>query len=83
LIIHKEENMATEGQAGGHGDHVCESMENHHNHICQLITKVTAGEIIDMVDLPGFICENCARAANSAEYLCRPRSLAESGEQEG
>lgn len=64
-----------------HHDHpdgiFCESREKHDKHICQLITRVTAGEIVDMVDLPGYICENCARAANRADYLCRPRSLEE------
>lgn len=67
--------MASEQSLGSSGGHFCASMENHEQHICQLITKVSAGEIIDLVDLPGFICENCARAANSDQYLCRPRSL--------
>jgi hypothetical protein len=67
--------MTAEKQLGNHANLICESIENHDKHICQLITRVSAGEIIDMVELPGFICENCARAANSAEYLCRPRSL--------
>lgn len=67
--------MQGEKQRDDLGSQFCASRENHEKHICQLITKVTAGEIVDMVDLPGFICENCARAANSAEYLCRPRSL--------
>ena len=58
-------------------EHVCENIENHDNHICQLATKITAGEIIDLIDLPGFICENCARAANSDNNLCRPKNLNE------
>lgn len=73
--------MAAETHLGNSENHFCTSMESHEHHICQLITRVTAGEIIDLVDLPGHICENCARAANKAEYLCRPRSLEElSGE---
>lgn len=72
--------MTAEKHPGHSENHFCESIENHDQHICQLITRVTAGEIIDMVDLPGFICENCARAANSAEFLCRPRSLNENHE---
>jgi hypothetical protein len=67
--------MPEEKQFDDLGNHFCASKENHEKHICQLITRVTAGEIVNMVDLPGFICENCARAANSAEYLCRPKSL--------
>ena len=67
--------MQGEKQRADLGNNFCASMENHAQHICQLITRVTAGKIVDLVDLPGFICENCARAANSAEYLCRPRSL--------
>lgn len=70
--------MTVTTHPGNEENHFCESIENHDRHICQLITRITAGEIVDMVDLPGFICENCARAANSAEYLCRPRSLDES-----
>lgn len=73
--------MATETHLGSGAHHVCTSMENHEHHICQLITRVSAGEIIDLVDLPGYICENCARAANSAAYLCRPRSLEEQSGQ--
>lgn len=69
--------MTEEKHRDDQGNHFCASMENHEKHICQLITRVTAGEIINLVDLPGYICENCARAANSAEYLCRPRSLEE------
>lgn len=56
-------------------EHVCDFIENHDNHICQLVTKVTAGEIIDLVDLPSFICENCARVANNGKNLCRPINL--------
>ena len=74
--------MATHKQLGSGADHICTSFENHEQHICQLITRVAAGEIIDFVDLPGFICENCARAANSAEYLCRPKSLEEPADEE-
>ena len=53
----------------------CESIESHGKHICQLVTKASAGKIIDLVELPNFICENCARVANSFENLCRPKSL--------
>ena len=55
----------------------CEHMDNHDNHICQLVFRAAMGDIIDLVDLPGFICNNCARVANSAQYLCRPRNLDE------
>lgn len=74
-IMSMEGIMTGEQHPDGLRNYSCESLENHEKHICQLITKVTAGEIVDLVDLPGFICENCARAANKAEYLCRPRSL--------
>lgn len=56
-------------------EHVCKNIENHNNHICQLVSKATAGEIINLVDLPNFICENCARVANSDENLCHPKNL--------
>ena len=57
--------------------HACDFIEKHENHICQLISKSSVGKIIDLVDLPGFICENCARVANSKENLCRPKNLNE------
>ena len=53
----------------------CESIASHDKHICQLVTKASAGEIIDLVELPNFICENCARVANSSENICRPKNL--------
>ena len=56
-------------------EHICDFIEEHNNHICQLVTKVSVGEIIDLVDLPGYICENCARGANSDKNLCRPKDL--------
>ena len=56
-------------------EHICDFIEEHDNHICQLVTKASVGEIIDLVDLPSYICENCARVANSDNNLCRPKSL--------
>lgn len=67
--------MTTETQAGKFENQYCESLESHEHHMCQLLTRVAAGEIIDLVDLPGYVCENCTRAANSPESLCRPRNL--------
>jgi len=54
---------------------VCESPEEHDNHICQLVTKVSMGEIVNLLDLPSFTCSNCARVANSEKNLCRPINL--------
>ena len=53
----------------------CEFIEQHDNHICKLVEKASVGEIIDLVDLPDYICDNCARVARSDENLCRPRSF--------
>ena len=56
-------------------DQFCDFVEEHENHICQMVSKASVGEIIELVDLPGFICENCARVANRSEHLCRPKAL--------
>ena len=65
----------SEEHLGEFEKHVCESMENHEKHICQLATKVALGEIRELVDSPNFICENCARVAKSDKNLCKPKSL--------
>lgn len=58
-------------------EHACDQIEKHDNHLCQLVARSSVGEIIDLIDLPGFVCENCGRAANSDENLCRPKNLNE------
>ena len=65
----------SEEHLGEFDKQVCESMENHDKHICQLAKKVAIGEIKELVDSPNFICENCARVAKSNSNLCRPKSL--------
>ena len=60
---------------GSYEKNVCESMENHEKHICQLAKKVAIGEIKELVESPNFICKNCARVAKSSENLCHPKSL--------
>lgn len=59
------------------GEMICTHPEGHDDHICQLVARASADEIIDLVDLPGFMCTNCARAANSSASLCNPLSLDE------
>lgn len=59
------------------GGMICTHPEVHDEHNCQLAARALADEIIDLVDLPGFRCENCARAANSSASLCNPKSLDE------
>ena len=67
--------MSDDQYLGTFEKHVCESMENHEKHICQLAKKVATGELAELVQSPNFICGNCARVANSSENLCKPQSL--------
>ena len=65
----------SEEHLGEFDKQVCESMENHDKHICQLAKKVAIRDIKELVDSPNFICENCARVAKSNSNLCKPKSL--------
>lgn len=72
----------SEKHLGDFEKHVCESMENHDKHICQLANKIAIGEIKELVESPNFICENCARVARSSSNLCKPKSLEKVGYHE-
>lgn len=67
--------MSDDQHMGTFEKHVCESMENHEKHICQLAKKIATGELAELVQSPNFICENCARVAASPGNLCKPISL--------
>ena len=67
--------MSTEKHLGSFEKHVCDSIGDHDKHICQLAKKVSIGEIQELVELPNYICENCARVAKSNTSLCKPKSL--------
>ena len=67
--------MSEDKHLGNFDKQVCDAMENHEKHICQLATKVATGELAELVHSPNFICENCARVATSSENLCKPQSL--------
>ncbi len=48
---------------------------DHDQHMCVFVRHNSLGKIIERVKGAKFICENCGRVANKAEYLCKPAAV--------
>lgn len=49
--------------------------KGHDQHMCVFTRHNDLGKILERVKDAKFICQNCGRVANKAEYLCKPTAV--------